>query len=168
MAKRPVDSKYLKDNRQVIQQLRKIPVLKALSKKEFQELLRFSDIRKYKPGELILKKGGFDSSIFYLISGEVRIIKGGKDLVVLKRTGDIFGQMGAIDNSAKYASVYAMSKATCLVTDITQIDKLLGDSKFILSYFLIKGFSEILADRLIQTTKELSKARKEIKRLKKK
>lgn len=167
MVNRKIDSGYLKYNRKVIQKLRKIPILEALDKKEFQELLRISDIKKYKPGELILKEGVFDSSTYYLVSGKVRIIKGGKELVVLKRTGDIFGEMGIIDNSAKLASVYAINKTSCLVTDISQIDQLVGENRYILSYLLFKGFSEVLANRLKETTKALSKAKKIIKEVRK-
>ena len=168
MVKRKIDSGYLKYNRKVIQKLRKIPILESLSKRKFQEMLQICDLKKYKPGELILKGGDFSSSIYYLVSGKVKIIKDGKELVVLKRTGDIFGEMGIFDSSKKVTSIYAVNKATCLVTDISKIDQLLGDNRFILSYLVFRGFTEILANRLKQTTKALNKANNAIKKMKKK
>ena len=87
---------------------------------------------------------------------------------MLKRTGDIFGEMGIFDSSKKVTSIYAVNKATCLVTDISKIDQLLGDNRFILSYLVFRGFTEILANRLKQTTKALNKANNAIKKMKKK
>jgi CRP/FNR family cyclic AMP-dependent transcriptional regulator len=77
------DSEYLEGNQEIIAKLRQIPVLRSLDEQEMKDLLAFSDLREYKAGETILKEGRVDSTVYYLISGQVQIVKMGKELLVL-------------------------------------------------------------------------------------
>jgi len=159
------DNDYLKANEAIIEQVRQIPALKAFEEKEFNELMGFSKILEFKPGELIIAEGCYEGWIYYLISGKCRIIKNGKELVVLQRTGDIFGEMGVIDGSARSASVYAIDDTMCLAIDVTGTDKLSLDSKLAFRYIIYRDFAEVLANRLRLTTEELIHARKELEKL---
>ena len=103
-----VDEDYLKENSDIIQKLRQIPVLESFEEKDLQELLRLAKVWKFEPGELILEEGTHNTWLFYLVSGKVRVLKSGKELVVMQRIGDIFGEMGVIDGSVRSASVYAI------------------------------------------------------------
>ena len=109
---------------------------------------------------------GIDCWIYYLISGKVKVIKDDEEIRVLQRTGDIFGEMGVIDGSARSASVIAATKTVCLATDTSYIDRLSGDSKIAFGCILYKLFSEILANRLRLTTDELIKTREKLTMLK--
>ena len=95
----------------------------------------------------------------------MRIEKDRKELTVLDRGGDIFGEMGVIDGSARSASAYAVDKAVCLATDFSYIDRLSGNDKMAFGYMLYRIFSESLANRLRLTTEELIKVKEENKRL---
>ena len=161
-----IESDYLKDNINILKKLRKIPTLDAFSEKDLKGLMELSKIRKYEPGELILKENNYDCWIYFLVSGKIRIEKHGKDLSVLERTGAVFGEMGIIDGSPRSASVYAINEAVCLATDISYIDRLSGKDKIAFSYILYRIFSEILANRLRETSEELIKVKKENERLK--
>jgi len=161
-----IESDYLKDNINILKKLRKIPTLDAFSEKDLKGLMELSKIRKYEPGELILKENNYDCWIYFLVSGKIRIEKHGKDLSVLERTGAVFGEMGIIDGSPRSASVYAINEAVCLATDISYIDRLSGKDKIAFCYILYRIFSEILANRLRETSEELIKVKKENERLK--
>lgn len=100
-----IESDYLKDNSEIIEKLRKIPAPQSFEEKEFNGLLRLSKIKKYESGELIIKEDTYDDRIFFIVSGKVRVTKHGKELTVLRRRGDLFGEMGIIDGSARSASV---------------------------------------------------------------
>ena len=125
-----------------------------------------SKLRQYEPGEVILKEGGFDSWIFFLISGKMKVVKNDESLSILKRTGDVFGEMGIIDASPRSASIYAVDKTVCLATDASYIDRLSGKDRYVFSSILYRVFSQILADRLRMTSEELIKAKEEIESLK--
>lgn len=161
-----VDDEYLKDSELIIQKLMKIPAMRALEKEHLRALLKMSEIKSFEPGDRILEEGRFERSIFYLISGKARIVKNGKELAVIRRTGDVFGEMGVIDGSARSASVFAVDKTLCLQTDMASVESLYGDSKLAFRYTIFRGFAQILANRLRTTSEELLRAREELTRLK--
>lgn len=161
-----IDADFLKDNEMIIQKLMKIPAMRALERDHLQALLEMSEIKEFAPGEQILEEGRFERSIFYLISGKARIVKNGKELAVIRRTGDVFGEMGVIDGSARSASVFAVDRTVCLQTDMSSVESLYGDSKLAFRYTIFRGFAQILANRLRMTSEELLRSREELSRLK--
>jgi CRP-like cAMP-binding protein len=161
-----IESEYLKDNTALIQKLRQVPTLETFEEKDLHGVLQLSKIRKYEPGELIIGEGDYDCWIYFLISGKVRIIKGEKELRILRRKGDVFGEMGVIDGSPRSASVYAVDETVCLATDASYIDRLSGNDKLAFCYILFRVFAEILASRLRLTNEELIRAKEEIAKLK--
>jgi len=165
LGERMIESDYLKGNISFLEKLREIPTLSTFSEDELKGLLELSRIRKYEPGELILEEGFFDAWIYFLVSGKVKIVKHGEDVSILKRVGDIFGEMSIIDGSPRSASVYAADKTVCLATDASYIDRLSDNDRVAFCYILYRIFSEILADRLRLTTDELIKEKEENKKL---
>jgi CRP/FNR family cyclic AMP-dependent transcriptional regulator len=161
-----INTDFLEDSEIIIQKLMKIPAMRALERRHLQELLDMSDIKAFEPGEQILEEGQFDRHIFYLISGKARIVKDGKELAIIRRTGDVFGEMGIIDGSARSASVFAVEKTVCLQTDMSSVESLYGDSKLAFRYTIFRGFAQILANRLRMTSEELLRSREELSRLK--
>ncbi len=147
------------DDEELIEKIKKIPSLSALKSEGIQALLKLSEIKEFKAGELILEEGSHDEWIYYLITGKVKIVKKGKTLLSLQYTGDIFGEMGVIDGSARSASVYAVDDTTCIAIDISDLDKYAVKNKFAIRYIIYREFAEVLANRLRQTTDELIKAR---------
>ncbi len=161
-----IESEYLKDNLKYVEKLKKIPSFEDFSDKDLLGILEMSKLRQYEPGEVILKEGGYDSWIFFLISGKIKVVKNDESLSILKRTGDVFGEMGIIDASPRSATIYSVDKTVCLATDASYIDRLSGNDKYIFSSILYRVFSQILAERLRETSAELIKAKEEIERLK--
>lgn len=157
-----IESDYLADNNQIIQKLKQMPTLELFDEANLQGALKLSKIREYEPGEQILEEGSYDNRIFFLVSGRVRIEKDGKELTVLERKGDVFGEMGVIDGSARSASAHAVDEAVCLVTDISYIDRLSGNDKVAFGYILYRIFAESLANHLRITSAELIKANAKI------
>lgn len=160
-----IESDYLTENHQILQKLKQMPTLELFDEENLQGALKLSKIREYEPGEPILEEGSYDNRIFFLVSGSVKIEKNGKELTVLDRGGDVFGEMGVIDGSARSASAYAVDKTVCLATDISYIDRLSGNDKVAFGYILYRIFAESLANRLRLTSAELIKANTEIMKL---
>lgn len=161
-----IESSYLKESSALIEKLRQIPTLELFDEKDLQGALQLSKMRKYEPGELILEEGSHDNWIYFLVSGKVRIVKYGKQLTVLSRRGDVFGEMGVIDGSARSASVYAVDETVCLATDASYVDRLSGKDRVSFCCVLYHVYAEILASRLRLTSDELVRAREEIAGLK--
>jgi CRP-like cAMP-binding protein len=93
-------------------------------------------------------------------------MKNGRELIILRRTGDVFGEIGVVTGIARSASVYASGPTTCLVLRTAQIDNLNEENRLTFKYILYRGFAEILANRLKKTTEELLAAKVELAKIK--
>lgn len=157
-----LEPEFLKENRILIQTMMKIPALNTLAETELHELLRHSEVETFEPGDLILKEGGYDGRIYYLLSGRVKIVKRSKTLIELQRIGDLFGEMGFLEGKASSASVYAVTTASCLAVDVADVERFSSENKYMVLYLIYREFAEVLANRLRMTTEELTRTRKEL------
>jgi len=163
------ESKYLKNNIQNIQRLMTIPALKHFETSNVGKLLRLSKIREYEHGELIIKEGELDPWLYFLLSGQIRIEKKGKNIATIDQKGEIFGEMRIVDSLSRSASVYAEGKTICLAVDTSAKERLVTDDgrdeKLDFLLLLYKIFAEYMSIRLRLTNDELVKAKKEIETL---
>ena len=149
------ESKYLADNERLITDLKKIPVFEPLKPEDLKSFIKMSKLRVYKSGETIISEGDVDYWMYFLIYGKVKIAKQDKTITVLRRRGDVFGEMRFIDSSPRFASAFAEEEAVCLAVDTDHIEQLSGNDRLTFNYVLYRIISEILAERLRQATKEL-------------
>jgi CRP/FNR family transcriptional regulator, cyclic AMP receptor protein len=154
-----LESAYNPINKSFLDSLRTIPVLEAFDEQELHRLLEMSKIRKYKAGECIVEEGRTDTWLYFLMYGQIRISKEGKELAVLQRKGEVFGEMGALDNARRSASAFAVTDTVCLATDIFYLEKLTGNDKLAFGYVFYRLVAEILSRRLRETTSALIKAK---------
>ena len=150
---------FLNDNQETIQYLKKIPALECFNERDLETFMRFSEVKTYSENELIIEENTLDDRVFYLITGKAKVMKNGRELIILRRTGDVFGEIGVVTGIARSASVYAAGPTTCLVVRTSQIDTLNEENRLTFKYVLYRGFAEILANRLKQTTEELMDAK---------
>lgn len=148
-------SEYLIDDRSGIVDLKKIPVFEPLNQEDLQHFMRMSKLRIYKSGETIIEEGRNDAWMYFLIFGKVRIVKQNKEISVITRGGDVFGEMRFIDNSPRSASAYADGDTVCLALDTKYIDQLSGEDKTAFGYIIYRILSGILAEKLREATREL-------------
>lgn len=155
------DSGNIQGNRDIIEKLKAITPLKFIKEDDIKGLLESSKMIRYDPGEVIIEEGQYSSWIYFLIKGEVRIEKDGEEISVLKRRGDLFGEMGIIDNSPRSASIIADTGTICLAIDASYSKKLKGNEKNAFNAILYRIFAEILAERLRTMDIELVKVKNE-------
>ncbi len=153
------ETSFLEKNESMLQNLKNIDVLEPFEDQELLRLLEMSKIRKYRTGECIVEEGKSDTWLYFLMLGRVQITKKGKEVAVLKRKGEIFGEMGALDSSRRSASAYAATDTVCLATDMFYIEKLTGSEKIAFGYVIYRLLAEILSRRLRETTEALIQAR---------
>ena len=164
---RDMTDNLLEENTFTVQQMKTIPALENFNEQDLERLLQASTIQDFKDGDLITEENAHDNRIFYLIAGKAKIMKSGRELMVLRRTGDVFGEMGVITGVARSASVFAVGNATCLAVKLSDVDHLDETSRLTFKYLIYRSFAEIMANRLKRTTDELMEAREKIERLQK-
>jgi serine/threonine protein kinase len=128
---------------------RKIPLFDDFSENELEEVLRIGAWEMYGPGETIIKEGLDDYSFCILMTGNVVMRKGGRDLTTLK-PGDCFGEMDYLARSRRTASISALNDVCILRIDETQMEQALDSVQARFN----KVFLQTLVRRLEKTSDE--------------
>jgi CRP/FNR family cyclic AMP-dependent transcriptional regulator len=164
-----IESRYLEDNIENIQNLMSIPSLKYFETKSVGKLLKLSKIREYADGEVIIQEGDQDPWMYILLSGKIRISKEDHEIAKTEKKGEIFGEMRIIDSMERSASVSAIGKTVCLAVNTTAKNRLstypTEEDKLDFLLLLYRVFAEYMSIRLRATNDELIAARKKIKHL---
>jgi len=139
---------------QLYELLSKIPMFKNITEKEIKQVakLKFSDLT-FKKGDVIIKEGEDDASLYLLIVGTVSVIKGLGHVTIAKlNPGDVFGDMSFLTKKPRYTTTKANEDVRVLKMDDNFFQKI--DSKVrdkIKDYFI-----ELLISRLDRVNEAIS------------
>lgn len=161
------ESGYLEGQEEVLKKIKAIPVFKSYSYEKLNDLLRLSKICQYNPNEIIILEGSRDKLMYFLLSGSVRVEKNGNTVAQLNKRGEVFGEMGFLDDSPRSSTVKAIQNAVCLAVDVSHLLKIQEEGKDSFYSAIYMMFAQILANRLRQTTIKLDNSKKENDSLKK-
>lgn len=156
------ESKYLEGNEQIVETLQSIPVFKNFSEGDLHGLVRVTKLRSFSPMEVIIEEGDTAKYMYILISGNVTVCKGASDIVTLRRTGDIFGEMSLLEEEPRSASVISATETSCLLIDANYLETIKDEGKDSFHAAIYHMFAQILAYRLRLTTEKYTEATKEI------
>lgn len=109
-----------------IQRLGEVSVFRALSREDLQVLGRSTDTVEVKAGTVLVKEGEIGREFFVLLSGEVSVVAGGKEVNVLSQ-GQWFGELAIIDPAPRDATVTATSDCELLLIDSRRFRPLLEE-----------------------------------------
>jgi CRP/FNR family transcriptional regulator, cyclic AMP receptor protein len=83
-----------------------------------QAIRSAANVRKYKPGAVVINEGERSGWVLVLIAGRVKVVsstENGYDAVLgVREPGDIIGEMAAVDGNPRSASVIAVDDVTAL------------------------------------------------------
>jgi len=150
------ESPYLKGTPEYLDRLRKLPAFAAFKEEHLRHILSLSKIQWYDPDEVIIREGEFGVWMYFVISGRVRIERGGAAIACLRGAGEVFGEMGVIDGAERSATVRAEGETMLLAVDGSFLDRMVGVERVACYSLLNRLFAKILADRLRASTRELA------------
>ncbi len=139
-----------------VEVLSHVPVFAPLDRAALQGLARTSRYKTFAAGSLALRQGERSESLFLITSGRVRVFGRGRDNrvgeVLLQELGpgDVFGEMGLIDELPVSASILALTRVRTVVMPGEQVIELLEGSpalSFRMMQMLAKRLRE--ADKLL-------------------
>lgn len=148
--------------------LSKVPAFANLAPRELKEVAVIVHKREYRAGEPVFYQGDPGLGMYIVQDGEVSITIMGKDgnereLTVLN-DGDFFGEMALLDESPRSAN--AICKTDCMLIGFFRPDMFeLVEKNTTLGIKMVLKLAEIVAQRLRQTDKELSKIKSQLERL---
>lgn len=160
------ESSYLEGQEYVIKRIKVLPIFKQYTEEQLKDLLRLSKIHQYQTNEVLIKEGSHEKSIFFMLSGSVQVEKDGNIIAKLKKSGDIFGEIGFLDEGPRSSTVRATSETICLLVDVSYLLNLQEKGRDSFHAAIYKMFAEVLAHRLRETTKNLSDLQIEYDRIK--
>lgn len=149
-------------------ELRQIPFLESFSEEHLNAVLDASAVLECEPGDAVVTEGADATRIFILLTGELEVIKDGDTLTTLSSIGDIFGELAALEDETRSASVLAKSKAFCLAVDQKFLEHMMPKDENPSFYAALYEFiAKLLARRLSATSQYLACVDKELRELKK-
>jgi CRP/FNR family transcriptional regulator, cyclic AMP receptor protein len=98
--------------------LKRVNAFTRLTNEQLDLLARNVSSQTFERGETIFHQGSVGSTLYIIMTGQVRIYtnsQAGQELTVtIFRNGDFFGEMALLDNRPRAASAVAMCKTTAL------------------------------------------------------
>jgi CRP-like cAMP-binding protein len=125
------------------EQLKQVPLLSGLSKRDLRRLADKVRERRFKPGTAVVQEGKMSGIGFFVITdGEASVLVGGKEVSRLG-PGDHFGELGLIVKRERTATVTAETQLECLELTAWDFREFVqGDAA--VSWKLLQHVSELL------------------------
>jgi CRP/FNR family cyclic AMP-dependent transcriptional regulator len=99
--------------------LRKVPPLADLTDSDLDSLQEDLQIRDYDKGEIIFRQGDISREVYIVLSGSVRVFKvspsGEETSIQIFSTGDMIGELAAIDGLPRSATAESIVRSELLV-----------------------------------------------------
>jgi CRP-like cAMP-binding protein len=148
--------------------LSKVPAFANLAPRDLKEVAAIVHKREYRAGEPIFYQGDPGLGMYIIQDGEVSIAILGKDgneqELAMLGDGDFFGELALIDESTRSAN--AVCRTDCTLIGFFRPDLFeLIEKENTLGIKIVMKLAEIVAQRLRQTDKELSKVKSQLERL---
>jgi len=148
--------------------LSKVPAFANLAPRELKEVATIVHKREYRAGEPVFYQGDPGLGMYIVQDGEVSIAIIGKDgneqELAMLGDGDFFGELALLDESTRSAN--AVCRTDCTLIGFFRPDLFeLIEKENTLGIKIVLKLAEIVAQRLRQTDKELSKVKSQLERL---
>jgi CRP/FNR family transcriptional regulator, cyclic AMP receptor protein len=118
------------------------------------------NIKTFKPGDIVIKEGSKGSSAYVILSGSAKITKqvGAREITVASISeGQVFGEMGLIEDKPRSATVCAETALKTRVIDRERFNILLKENPSVLIPIMkslferLRQASEMLAESIMES-----------------
>lgn len=140
--------------------LARMPLFRPLNDREILRVLQVTDVASFQNGERVMTEGETGEELFIVLSGTLRVQRGGADLALLE-TGDHVGEMALVRSQPRSATVVSDGPSELMVIRRTEFFEILR-KEHQLAVKLLWQFLGVLADRLADTSRELGAAKEEL------
>jgi len=120
-----------------------LPFFNNFTESQIDEMLSASNLIKVEPEKTIIEEGEIDDSFYILISGQVIVRKGSKDVAVLEK-GQCFGEMAYLTGEARSATIITKDECIILKFSSTLLNKLSESIQLL----FFKNFTQTIIKRL--------------------
>lgn len=158
---------YIHEEGTLPEPLDRIPFFESFQGRHLNDILYSSYFIQADPGDEIIRDGQQDSRIFILLTGKLEVRKGGEAIALIEKSGEIFGELAAVSDEKRSASVVAKTNTLCLVIDQEFLKEIKPEEDNASYYAALYGFlSRVLAARLKKASELIVRLEKEVEELK--
>jgi CRP/FNR family cyclic AMP-dependent transcriptional regulator len=115
------------ENEAVIAMLEKNPLWAGLDRKDLKAIVKASEERKFKTGDIILGKGEGGVGFYLIVDGSVEV-KSDSDILAKLGPGQFFGEMAVLDNQPRSADVVAAEPSRCFIVSEWSFKALISEN----------------------------------------
>ena len=136
--------------------LQTLPIFESLPAVRMEALSRVASLRHVARGTVVLREGENTNAIYFILNGALKVlvsdVDGREVILTLLGRGELFGEMGAIDNHPRSATVVATQSSDLMVITKQDFQQILFDN-FEVSLAIMRGLANRLrmADRKIES-----------------
>jgi CRP-like cAMP-binding protein len=109
---------------QKLELLRRVPLFASLASEELEAIGGIAEERDVAAGTALTHEGRHEGYFFVIVSGTVRIDRGGQTISTL-RDGDFLGEIALLDGGPRTATAIAESQCQLLVMTYPRFQQLL-------------------------------------------
>lgn len=136
--------------------LRTLPIFESLSQEHLEEIARYATLRHVAKNTEVLREGCRTDNIYLILSGTLRVQMGDQEghevILSMLGPGEMFGEMGVIDEHPRSATVVATKPCDLVVIAKNDFKHCLAEN-FDVSLYIIHSLIQRLrlADRKIES-----------------
>jgi CRP/FNR family transcriptional regulator, cyclic AMP receptor protein len=104
-------------------QLRQIPLFSDADDDDLQKLGAFAESANFSERAEIIREGDFSRALLAIEEGTVEVTRGGEHVANLG-PGDIFGEVGVLNDALRNATVTATSRLKLIIMDQFEVQRL--------------------------------------------
>lgn len=138
----------------------KMPLFSRLQERELLRIMQVAEVLAYDAGQVVVREGDRGDELFIVLSGSVHITRGDSILSEVS-AGEHFGEMALIRSMPRSATVIAVEPSELIAVRRADFFEILR-KEHELAVKLLWQFLGVLADRLEQTSRDLTTAREEL------
>lgn len=139
-------------------EINEFQLFKNLTPREADVIKRSSHLRKFKPGECVVKEGDAGVCIYLIKTGEAKVIKSYKNRQIELATlpeKSFFGEFSFANEKKRSATVVASNKLEVFCIFLPDLMKIFTNNPSIFSKFL-PSLSKIIVRRINHTHEEIN------------
>lgn len=132
----PTESGGLEIDRDVIESLLgNFSFFQALQEDEIKDVIPFLQLKKFNPGEVILRKGEPGKNLYVIVSGLVEVLGRDDISIVFMGRGEVFGEMSLLSGDPVTATIRVVEPAKVLAIRGEDFKHLLKTHGALQTYF---------------------------------
>jgi CRP/FNR family cyclic AMP-dependent transcriptional regulator len=136
--------------------LRTLPIFEALGEERLAPIARLSSMRSVPRNSVIVHAGDQTDNVYIVLVGSLKVLisdeQGREAILSMLNPGDLFGEMGVIDDHPRSATVMAVEPCELVVIAKSDFKRFLAEN-FDLSLYIMRSLVRRLrnADRKIES-----------------